>query len=200
MRKYEITSKVKEYAGRKLYQIKALKDFGGIKAGDLGGYIEKEENLSHDGRAWIYNSALVYDNARISGDAKVCNNAKVYGNAQIYDDSEIFDNAQVYGNSEIYGNTQTCGNASVRGDADICGDARICNDKDYICFKGFGSKNRNTTMFRIKNGDIVVKCGCFIGNLTDFEEKVKKTHGNTKYAKEYLVCIEVAKIHFEIDG
>ena len=30
-------------------------------------------------------------------------------------------------------------------------------------------------------------------------DKVKETHGNTKYAKEYLACIEVAKIHFEID-
>ena len=167
-----MTSKVVEYAGRKLYQIRALKDFGEVKAGDLGGYIEKEENLSHDGRAWIYNSALVYDNARISGNAKVFNNVQVYGSAQIYGNSEIFDNAQVYGNSEIYGNTQTCGNASVRGDADICGDARICNDKDYICFKGFGSENRNTTMFRTKDRDIFVRCGCFAGSLKEFSEKV----------------------------
>ncbi|MBB4077294.1 hypothetical protein GGR08_001625, partial [Bartonella fuyuanensis] len=30
----------------------ALKDFDDIKAGDLGGFIEKEVNLSHDGNCW----------------------------------------------------------------------------------------------------------------------------------------------------
>jgi hypothetical protein len=54
-------------------------------------------------------------------------------------------------------------------------------------------------MFKTKNGDIYVCCGCFRGSLKEFEEKVKETHGNTKYAKEYFVCIEAAKIHFEID-
>ena len=39
----------------------------------------------------------------------------------------------------------------------------------------------------------------FASSLKGKEEKVKETHGNTKYAKEYLACIEVAKIHFEID-
>ena len=43
MRKYKMTSNVKELLGHKLFQIKALKDFGDVKAGDLGGYIEKEE-------------------------------------------------------------------------------------------------------------------------------------------------------------
>ena len=54
-------------------------------------------------------------------------------------------------------------------------------------------------MFKTKNGDIYVCCGCFEGSLKEFMDKVKETHGNTKYAKEYLACIEVAKIHFEID-
>ena len=53
-------------------------------------------------------------------------------------------------------------------------------------------------MFRTKNGDILVKCGCFEGNLKEFEAKVKETHGSSRYAKEYLACAEVAKIHFEI--
>ena len=43
-----------------------------------------------------------------------------------------------------------------------------------------------------------MRCGCFTGSLKKFTEKVKETHGNSKYAKEYLACVEVAKIHFEI--
>ena len=44
---------------RTLCRIKALKDFGDVKAGDLGGYIEDYKNLSHDGNCWIYDNAKV---------------------------------------------------------------------------------------------------------------------------------------------
>ena len=235
MKKYELTTNTKMCFGRKLYQIKALKDFGDVKAGDLGGYIEKEENLSHDGIAWVFGNAYVYGNARvyddayvygntlISGNAQVFGNARVYddayvygntyvfgdakvfGNACVYDNAEVFDNAQVFGDAKVFGNTCVFDNAQVFGDACVydttwihC-DAQISSNADYICFKGFGSKNRNTTMFRTKNGDVYVSCGCFTGSLRAFTDKVKETHGNTKYAKEYLACIKVAKIHFEID-
>ena len=235
MKKYELTTNTKMCFGRKLYQIKALKDFGDVKAGDLGGYIEKEENLSQDGIAWVFGNAYVYGNARvyddayvygntlISGNAQVFGNAYVYDNAQVfgnayvfgdakvfgntcvYDNAEVFDNAQVFGDAKVFGNTcvfdYACvyGNACVYDTTWIHCDAQISSNADYICFKGFGSKNRNTTMFRTKNGDVYVSCGCFTGSLRAFTDKVKETHGNTKYAKEYLACIKVAKIHFEID-
>lgn len=217
MKKYELTTNTKTCFGRKLYQIKALKDFGDVKAGDLGGYIEKEENLSQDGIAWVFDNACVYDNARVVCNAYVFGNACVYDNAQIYDGARIYDNVCVYGNAYVYGDAKVFGNACVCDDAEVfdnarvlgntqvydttwihC-DAQISSNADYICFKGFGSENRNTTMFRTRNGDICVCCGCFEGSLKEFEEKVKETHGNTKYAKEYLACVEVAKIHFEID-
>ena len=223
MKKYELTTNTKMCFGRKLYQIKALKDFGDVKAGDLGGYIEKEENLSQDGIAWVFDNACVYDNAQIYdgaqiydnvcvyGNAYVYGDAKVFGNACVYDDAEVFDNAQVYGDAKVFGDACVCDNAEVFDNARALGntqvydatwihcDAQISSNADYICFKGFGSENRNTIMFKTKNGDVYVCCGCFEGSLKEFEEKVKETHGNTKYAKEYLACIEVAKIHFEID-
>ena len=180
MKKYELTTNTKMLFGRKLFQIKALVSFGDVTAGDLGGYIEKEENLSHDGTAWVYG------NARVSGDAWV------YGNARVSGDARVYGNAWVYGNACVYGD------AWVSGDARVYGNAWVSGDADYICFKGFGSENRNTTMFRTKNGDVYVCCGCFTGSLKKFTEKVKETHGNSKYAKEYLACVEAAKIHFEI--
>lgn len=217
MKKYELTTNTKMCFGRKLYQIKALKDFGDVKAGDLGGYIEKEENLSQDGIAWVFDNACAYDNARVACNAYVCGNAYVYDNAQIYDGARIYDNVCVYGNAYVYGDAKVFGNACVcdnvevfdnarvLGNAQVYGtiwihcDAQISSNADYICFKGFGSENRNTIMFKTKNGDVYVSCGCFTGSLRAFMDKVKETHGNTKYAKEYLACVEVAKIHFEID-
>lgn len=195
MKKYELTKNTKIVLfGKKLFQIRALKDFGNVKAGQLGGYIEKEENLSHDGNAWVFGNARVFDNA------EVCGNAQVYGNVEISDNAWVYGNAWIFGNAKIFDNAWVSGNVSIYDSACICGNAWVSDDADYICFKGFGRQNRNTTMFRTKNGDIFVRCGCFTGSLKEFSGKVKETHGNSKYAKEYLACVEVAKIHFEIDN
>ena len=58
MNKYELTGTFKiNFFGKKVFQIKALISFGNVKAGDLGGYIEKEDNLSHKGNAWVSGNA-----------------------------------------------------------------------------------------------------------------------------------------------
>lgn len=63
MKKFELTAESKIFAGKKLFRIKALLSFGDVKEGELGGYVEKEENLSNDGNAWVYGNARVYGNA-----------------------------------------------------------------------------------------------------------------------------------------
>ena len=101
-KKFELTSITIEWKGRKLFRIKALKSFSDVKAGELGGYIESEENLSQEGNSWIYDDAKVYNNAKIFGNAHVRNNAEVFGNAKVYDDAEVFGNAKVsYGQEGI---------------------------------------------------------------------------------------------------
>lgn len=70
MKKFELTTEsITNVAGKKLFRIKALIDFEDVKAGELGGYVEKEGNVSQDGNAWVSG------NARVSGDARVCGNA-----------------------------------------------------------------------------------------------------------------------------
>lgn len=60
MKKYKLLdSDTKVLFGKTLFRIQALISFGDVQEGDLGGYIEKEENLSHDGNAWVYNNAQV---------------------------------------------------------------------------------------------------------------------------------------------
>ena len=162
MKKFKLTSEfIVDISGVKLFRIKALIEFGNVKAGDLGGYIEKEENLSHMGNAWV------------SGDAQVSGNARVFGNAWV------------------------SGNARVSGDAWIYGDARVSGDKDYAYAHGFGSCNRTTTFFRLKDGDVGVRCGCFYGTLAQFRDKVCETHGETKKAQEYLMLADLMEIRFK---
>ena len=58
-----------EVCGHTLFRIECTQDFKEIKAGTLGGYIEKEENLGGD--AWVSGDARVYGDAWVSGDARV---------------------------------------------------------------------------------------------------------------------------------
>ena len=63
MKKFELTSEFVTFLGKKLFRIKALISFGNVEEGELGGYVEKEENLSNDGNAWVYGDAWVSGNA-----------------------------------------------------------------------------------------------------------------------------------------
>ena len=215
MKKFELTSEfITNIFGTKLFRIKALIEFGNVKAGELGGFVEKEENLNHEGNAWVYGNAEVYGNARVYGnasvygDARVCGNAWVYGNARVCDDARVYGNASVYGNARVcgdarvYGNARVCddarvyGNASVYGNARVCGDARVYGNADYATVHGFGSEYRTTTFFKTKAGEIGVRCGCFYGNLSEFRKKVVETHGETKKAKEYLMLADLMEFRF----
>ena len=48
-KKYILTDEIRAFYGKILHRIQAVRDFGNVKTGDLGGWIEKEENLSHGG-------------------------------------------------------------------------------------------------------------------------------------------------------
>ena len=152
-KKYEFTGETLNWYGRILHRIRALKDFGGVKAGDIGGWIEKEENLSHEGTCWVYDEAKVYNEAVVCGEAEVC------------------------------------------GEAKVCGKAVVREQSDYITISPIESRNGTTTAFRTAKG-ARIKCGCFYGSISEFEAKVKETHGDNQYAKEYLALAELLKIRF----
>ena len=188
MNKYELLQDDKiEVSGHILYRIKALKDFFGAKAGDLGGYIEGESNLSHEGTCWVY------DNARVFGEAYV------YGNAYVYGDARVYGNARVCGDARVYGNARVCGNARVYGNARVCDNAKINKISDVLCISPIGSRNDTTTFFKTKDNNICVKCGCFTGTIDNFLGAVEETHGENKHAKAYRLACELAKIQIELE-
>ena len=196
-KKYELTDEVIEEDGVELRRIRAVRDFGNVKVGDLGGFVQSEMNLSHEGLAWISGDARVFGNAEVFGDARVFGNAEVFGNAWVFGDARVFDNAEVCGNAEVFGIAWVYGNAWVYGDArvfdnaEVCGNAEIQSCDDLCGFGYFGSENRYTTAYRTKDGGISVCCGCFWGRLEQFRERVKKTHGTGDYAIEYLMIADL---------
>ena len=220
MKKYILTETTKEWFGVTLYQIKAVRQFGNVEEGDLGGWVEKEENLSHAGDAWIYGNARVFGNARVYGDARISGNARVYGNALVYGNAEVSGNARVYGNAEVsdnarvsvdarvygnalvYGNAEVSDNARVYGDARISGNARVYGDalvesmKHVVWFSSVGSENGTLTAYTTKTREIEVTRGCFKGTIDHFESAVKDTHSDNRYAKEYLALIQYIRLRF----
>ena len=208
--KYKLTEETIIYFGKTLYRIEALKDFGNVKKGDKGGYVEKEDNLSQEGNCWISDNAKVFDSALVSGDAEVFGYAIVYGNAKVYDNTlvygnaKVFDNAYVYGDAYVYGNALVSGDAKVYdyakvsdnaqvygnafvydyaivcGNAEVSGNAEIKNSSDYIVFKNCWSSGRYFTWTRNNN---MWKVGCFYGTG---EELIAKAYKDSEISgREY---------------
>ena len=96
----------------------------------------------------------------------------------------------------VSGDARVSGNALVSGNASVSGDALVSGDADYAVVTGFGHCFRATTFFRCKDKMLRVQCGCFYGDLAQFREIVKKTHGDSKYAKEYLAIADLMELHF----
>lgn len=78
MKKYELTDETIEVFGYVLHRVCAIRDFGTVKTGDLGGYVEGEKNLSHEENCWVYGDAKVYGDAWVSGNAKVKANQDIF--------------------------------------------------------------------------------------------------------------------------
>ena len=217
-RKYEFTG-VKNNNGLK--QIRAVKFFGNIISGQIGGWIQSEYNLSHDGDSWVdgdaqvegnaqvYGNAQVFGKARVTGNAqvfgkaRVTDNAQVYGDAWVYGDARVTGNAQVYGDAWVYGNAHVTGNAQVYGDAEVYGDAwvygdaRVHGNEAFCSFSKFGSEHRTTTAFKDSVIGIRVVCGCFTGSLEDFRSKVVETHADNKHAKLYLMMADMIALKLQ---
>ena len=156
MKKYEFTGETKKvelfFRTVTLHRIRATVAFGLVEVGELGGWIEKEENLSHDGKAWV------------------CGDAKVWGNAKVCGDAEVWGNAEVFSASHV------------------------------LVIGAIGSRNDFTTFYRDKDNEITVKCGCFLGKIDKFLQKVTETHGDSKYALVYRAAVEVAKLQIDLSG
>lgn len=181
MKKFELTSETKVVLGRTLHRIRALISFGDVEAGSLGGWIEKEENLDHSGKAWVY------------GNAQVFGNACVYGDAQVYGDARVFGKARVYGNAQVCSDARVFGKAQVSGNARVFGKARVSGIGAIFWISAIGSRNGTVTFFACQDGKIRVTTGCFFGDLDDFEKKIQATHGENVHAKVYRLAIEMAK-------
>ena len=216
-KKYKLrTDLIKGNDGHILYRIESLKDFSNVKKGDLGEWVEKENNLSQEGNCWVYDNACVYDNAIVTnnatvrdeasvyGDTWVCENACVYGKAKVCDNAKIYGIACVYGESYVRGNTRVYGRALVNGkaivdnEANICGNAVVKKSSDYYVCKNIWSSGRHFTYTHYNR---MWSVGCFYGTGMELIKKAYKDSDisgrnyerSVKFVEEMYKDIEINK-------
>jgi hypothetical protein len=120
-------------AGGMLYRIRALKDFGHVKAGTLGGFVASERNLSHTGDCWVFDDARVYDEAVVSDGAQIRGLASVYEHARVSDRGQVLGSAEILGHGRVFrrgvvfDNARVRGHGQVRDDGLVFGSAVVCD-------------------------------------------------------------------------
>jgi carbonic anhydrase/acetyltransferase-like protein (isoleucine patch superfamily) len=187
-----------------MQRIRALKDFADVKAGDIGGWIEKESNLSHDDDCWVYEDAQVsgdarvyeharvYGNTVVYGDACVYGYARVFGNAQVSEDAKVSGDAVLSGNSRVFGNAQVSGNARVFGNAWVFGDAQVCGHA-----KVYGICRSDGYLFCFvpdKDGAMRVMAGCRYFTMREAKVHWKKTRGGTSLGVETMNILDAIEL------
>lgn len=198
-----------EVEGRTLYRIRALNKFKlypllEVLPVELGGYIENEDNLSHDGTCWVgenakaYGSAIIFDHAHVGGNSVIKDNASIFelactggntvisGASVIRGLSTIDDNAEINGDVEISGlaciegNTKISGNGFICGESFVTGDTKI--DGHYELYDGY-----------YFNSEINGKSVCVIGPARIFNGA--KLTGEVKVRGGAFINFEISGMH-----
>lgn len=164
--------------GKVLHRIMAARDFHNVKCGDLGGFIEREENLSHDGNCWVFDEAKVHDDALVEGDAYVYGRANVFGDSHISDNAHVFEDACVCDNAHISEYACVCGNAHISEYAYVCGYAVVKDDASI-----YGNAvvfEKGTVRDRVRVCDYVQVYGNVVlcGENTIFGNAMIETYSN----------------------
>lgn len=128
-----------------LHRIKALQDMTWhhpyekpyhVKKGDLGGFIEKLENLDTDLNCWVAENAMVFGeavvkgNALVRGQASISGYAVISGSALVRDLVIVKDFATVTGSAVVYEAITIEDETIVRNDVYVSGDERVRINKD----------------------------------------------------------------------
>ena len=141
-KKYEILREnvhrwqLRQFDGRIVYRIRALKDFSDVKAGDLGGWIMSEENLGQEGDCWVYDDSIAMDYA------------KVRDNARIHEQSIVANYARVYDSATVEKGGYACGHAYI-ADRAIVQNAMVtefCSVSEEACIRDGARIGGNTAV------------------------------------------------------
>lgn len=211
-KKYELTDQTKvvmdDGEEHCVYRIRALIDISNVcKAGDLGGWIESEKNLLHEGCCWVTDNAVIFENAKVIGNAFVCGKSMVYGHTNVSDFARIEERARIYGHSFVCGNAVVSGRARVYGYSGVMGRSMVYERAQvyrHSIISGdatIGGKARIHSKFPVNvRGDAVILAD---GEVTDNMDyfTVGPIGKDSKIATFYRNCENDILVHYgDFDG
>ena len=171
-KKYEFTGETICYKDHMLHRIRALVDVfrrGEViaKAGDLGGWIESEYNLSHDNNAWIKDDAKVFEKARVEDDALVSGSATMRDRSSAYDEAIVCGEVQISGYSEVNDSAVVKDHVWLSERVSVSGRARISGRawiRDTVAISG------NSIVYGKPwiSGNVILKDDAVIRDASDF--------------------------------
>ena len=166
-KKYELTNNKRSIGGVTVYQIRSLVQIPAlaVKPGDLGGWIQREENLSHNKAGWLSDNSVVYEDARVYDNAWIRHNARISGGAMVYNSAQVRDNAWVFGKAHVYEWSVVKNDSWVSGNAKIYyknvvnyGHCRCDLNKDMLesvrVQTGLGVFENKVIAYKIVNRDL----------------------------------------------
>ena len=185
-----------------LHRIRALSDVRpGVVKGDLGGFVQSEENLSQEGTCWIFDEAIVCDDsfvdqqATVSGAAVVRGSALVSGRATIRQNAVIDDHAivmagfvresaHVAGNAAITASSVTRAWPHIEGFASVYGD--VCGavfvKGTAVILPGVAINNPTKDSFVVENNKVTVERNFY--RLNGIPQNPKKQETKRKRRSE----------------
>lgn len=162
-RKYELTNITMKFKERTLYRIRALKDFSDVKAGDLGGWVSSEYNLSQYGNCWIYNNAKCMDSSRIYDNSAMYDNAVMCNSSKMHDFSAMFDDSEMRGKSEMHSCSGMYNDSILKGEEKLYGELIFKVDK----FIDISNPKGKMVTGVLKDGEVLFN----VGNLSEINKE-----------------------------
>lgn len=169
-KKYEITD-IRHPKYPWLHRIKALIPVNErVSTGELGGFVESEENLSQEGSCWLHDASISCEDAVVAKEAGLFDGAVARGSALVSGDCNLFDRALAEGNAiltsgEVKEDARVAGNAMVGKNAAqelsplISGHSHVYGEvsgwfviKDTV-LPGEKLDNPTPDMFLLENGE-----------------------------------------------
>ena len=168
-RKYELTNISMEFGIKTLYRIRALKDFSDVKVGDLGGWVQSEDNLSQKGECWIYDEAKCMDNARMYDNSKMFDNTEMFDDSAMYEYSVMNGYSIIFGNSEMYGDSEMHDHSRMYGDSILKDEEKLYGELISKVDKFIDISNPKGEMVTgvLKDGEVLFN----VGNLSEINKE-----------------------------
>lgn len=208
-----------------VYRVIALVDIPrhGVKAGDVGGYVDHKKVLSQHGDCWIGDNAFALDKSSVTADAVVKENAvvsdtTVAGNAAIYGNAKVFEmpgtkKSRVIGSAKVYGDAQVVSSSindySKIYEAAVVTGATLTEYSEifgYAKIMGPGVSIENSHIYGYaeihSNAGIVnssIHCQVVVHRLGDVEESIL-THKRVVKESDYLSELNMTVLYKKSQG